>query len=147
MKICAKCQKVYADKFSSCPHCAGSGAKTVAGLFTIGIFGAAIWAFVSGERSNDQSDPKWESISGTQQGVYLVLDIDANSIKRTSDGASASVMVRTNPDTIDRVTYICHPPESGIPGGVIFNGQLSDLPAGSTSEAIMKRVCFGPLRQ
>lgn len=142
MRTCTKCQKVYADKFPSCPHC-GSVGKTIGGLVVLGVVGTLVWGMVSG--TGEGSKPaKWESISGTQQGVYLVLDIDANSIQRTSDGVSAKVKVRTTPDNIQEVTYICRAPDSGMRGAVIFNGELKDLAPGTTSDAIMRRVCFGP---
>jgi len=87
---------------------------------------------------------KWETITGVQQGVKLAMDIDDNSIQKTPDGASSSVTVRINADDIERITYICRSPSSGVPGAVIFNGQVTDLAAGSTGDAIMRRVCFGP---
>lgn len=120
------------------------GAGCLAALLLGGII---VWAFSSGnDSSTDRTAAHWETLSGTQQGVFLKTDIDANSIERTGDGGSATVIVKLEPgDAPQRITYICRAPETGLPGAVIFDGQVTDLPAGSTSDAIMRRVCFGPL--
>jgi RNA polymerase subunit RPABC4/transcription elongation factor Spt4 len=145
MQTCAKCGKLYAEKFSACPHC--GGAKGALGcLALVVIAGVAIWAIAGNNASKRNGVAKWESISGIQQGVFLTMEIDANSIERISDGAAATVIIKLPPtDELRRTTYICRAPQTGLPGAVIFDDKVADLPAGSTGDAIMRRVCYGPI--
>ncbi len=147
MHTCVKCKKLYAERFASCPHCESSP-KWVGGAVALLLGGAIIWAIGSGNNTSTKDLPvSWESISGTQQGVFLRMDIDANSIERTSDGASASVILKLPPtNEPQRITYICRAPETGLPGAVLFNDKVTDLVAGSTGDAVMRRICFGPVR-
>ena len=144
MQTCLKCKKLYAENFTSCPHCA-STPKRIGLFIALAVAGAVVWAIGSGNGNSKQdSSARWETISGTQQGVFLTTEIDVNSIERTSDGASASVILKLPPtDEPQRITYICRAPETGLPGAVLFNDNVTNLAAGSTGDAIMRRICFG----
>ncbi len=144
MRTCTKCQKLYADNFKSCPNC--GGAKSLAGcLVVVAILGVIIWIATGSQNSGEKSAAHWETISGTQQDIFIAMDIDSSSIERTADGSSASVLIKnaTN-DEVERVTYIC-PSAPGRSGAVIFNGAAHELAERSTSGQVMRRVCFGPI--
>jgi hypothetical protein len=148
---CRECGKEISSQARSCPHCGATPiSKTATGCAAIGVLifiFFSISIFTGNHNDNSKSARKWETISGIQEGIKIVMDIDDNSIQRTSDGVSATVDVKLNDGDIENITYICRMPDptSDMHGGVIWKNNLNDLPYGSTGEAIMKRVCYGPL--
>ena len=105
---------------------------------------AAVVAFLAW---NDSLTPtrKWETISGVQQGVRINIKIDANSIQREVDGSSASTEMQMYGGGIQRIEYLCRDRAPGLPGEVFWQGQRTELQPGTSSYAVMERICFGPL--
>jgi hypothetical protein len=108
----------------------------------------AVWAFFHFApgpphvATSDAPSQQWETITGDLNGQRIAVDIDPDSIERSADGASASVNVKFSADNIERVTYICRAPNSGILGAAIIDGKPVDLPAGSSGDGTMQRICF-----